>query len=64
MCIEYKTLITWANKSFTNMSVYDKAAQRRQDAPKWKKILAKELLKPKLKGYVRRRVYSSAVDDT
>ena len=44
------------------MSVYDKAAQRRQDAPEWKKILAKELLKPKLKRYVRRRVYASGVD--
>ena len=45
------------------MDVYDKAAQRRLDAPEWKKKLTKELLKPKLKRFERRSVYASAVDE-
>lgn len=46
------------------MSVYDKAKRRRLDAAEWEKQLARELLKPKRKHFVRRRVYSPAVDDT
>ena len=44
------------------MSVYEKAKQRRLDAPHWKKILTKELLKPKLKRFPRRVVHPLAVN--
>ena len=33
------------------MSVYEKAKGKRLNAPEWKKILVKELLKPKLKRF-------------
>ena len=44
------------------MSVYEKAKRQRLDAPQWKKILTKELLKPKLKRFPRRKVYPLAVN--
>ena len=44
------------------MSVYEKAKRRRLDAPQWKKILTKELLKPKLKRIPRRVVHPLAVN--
>ena len=43
-------------------TVYGKAKRRRDNAPAWKKQLVKELLKPKLKRFPRRRVFSSSVD--
>ena len=43
-------------------TVYGKAKRRRDYAPAWKKKLVKELLKPKLKRFPRRRVFSSTVD--
>ena len=43
-------------------SVYRKAKRLRQNAPAWKKQLAKELLKPKLKRFPRRGVFSPAVN--
>ena len=46
------------------MSVYDKAKRRRLDAREWEKQLARELLKPKRNRFLRRSVYSPAVDDT
>lgn len=45
------------------MSVYQKAKRRRLDAPQWKKTLVKELLRPKLKRFARRKVYSKGVDE-
>ena len=44
------------------MAVYEKAKQRRLDAPHWKKILTKELLKPKLKRFPRRVIHPLAVN--
>ena len=43
-------------------SVYEKARRQRRNAPAWKKQLTKELLKPKLKRFPRRRVFSPSVD--
>ena len=43
-------------------TVYGKAKRQRRDAPAWKKQLTKELLKPKLKRFPRRRVFSPNVD--
>jgi len=43
-------------------TVYGKAKRQRRNAPVWKKQLAKELLKPKLKRFPRRRVFSPSVD--
>ena len=43
-------------------TVYGKAKRQRRNAPAWKKQLAKELLKPKLKRFPRRRVFSPSVD--
>lgn len=43
-------------------TVYGIAKRKRNDAPAWKKQLAKELLKPKLKRFSRRRVFSPTVD--
>ena len=45
------------------MSVHERAAKRRIDAPEWKKELVNELLKPKLKRFPRRKVYSKGVDE-
>ena len=44
------------------MSVYEKAKRKRLNAPEWKKELAKELLRPKLKRFKRRHVSSLGVD--
>jgi len=43
-------------------TVYGKAKRQRRNAPAWKKQLTKELLKPKLKRFPRRRVFSPSVD--
>ena len=43
-------------------TVYGKAKRHRDNAPAWKKQLVKELLKPKLKRFPRRRVFSPSVD--
>jgi hypothetical protein len=44
------------------MSVYEKAKNRRLNAPEWKRKLVHELLKPKRKQFKRRRVTSYGVD--
>ena len=43
-------------------TVYNIAKRKRNNAPAWKKQLAKELLKPKLKRFARRSVFSPTVD--
>ena len=43
-------------------TVYGKAKRQRRNAPAWKKQLTKELLKPKLKRFPRRKVFSPSVD--
>ena len=43
-------------------TIYGKAKRQRNNAPLWKKQLVKELLKPKLKRFPRRRVFSPSVD--
>ena len=43
-------------------TVFGKAKRLRQNAPAWKKRLAKELLKPKLNRFPRRRVFSPSVN--
>jgi len=43
-------------------TVFGKAKKQRKNAPVWKKQLAKELLKPKLRRFPRRRVFSPTVD--
>ena len=43
-------------------TVYGRARRQRRDAPAQKKELTKELLKPKLKRFPRRRVFSPSVD--
>ena len=43
-------------------TVCGKAKRQRRDVPAWKKQLTKELLKPKLKRFPRRRVFSPTVD--
>ena len=43
-------------------SAYVRARKQRRNAPAWKKQLIKELLKPKLKRFPRRRVFSPSVD--
>ena len=43
-------------------TVFGKAKKQRKNTPAWKKQLAKELLKPKLKRFPRRRVFSPTVD--
>ena len=45
------------------MSVYDRATHERLNAPKWKKQLAKELLRPKRNRFTRRSVYAKNVDE-
>ena len=45
-----------------NNNVYNIAKRKRNNAPAWKKQLAKELLKPELKRFSRRSVFSSTVD--
>ena len=44
------------------MSSYEKAKRKRLNAPEWKKTLAKELLKPRIKRFKRRHVTSLGVD--
>ena len=43
-------------------TVYGKAKRQRRDTPAWKKQLTKELLKPNLKRFPRRSVFSPTVD--
>ena len=49
--------------SFTVMSVYERAREKRISAPEWKKQLARELLRPKRNRFPRRRVYVNKVDE-
>ena len=44
--------------------VYERAKQRRLDAPEWKQQLVRELLKPKRNRFDRRHIYSPSIDDT
>ena len=43
-------------------SIHEKAKKRRIESPKWKKQLAKELLKPKRRRFARRKVFAGNVD--
>ena len=43
-------------------TVFGRAKRQRQNAPAWKKELAKELLRSKLKVFPRRRIFSPHVD--
>ena len=42
--------------------IYEKARQRRVEAPLWKKQLTRELLKPKRRRFPRRKVFAGSVD--
>ena len=43
-------------------NAYEKARKRRIETPEWKIQLAKELLKPKRRRFVLRKVFADNVD--